>query len=287
VPLEGVEMPPEQERYALSQQMIVLKIRRLRERERGLPPAALEEQAGAIAAEQRSVRANFVFLMGGHVEDEEEEAEQSHEIQEGRLENSSRRDISRAVSHMTNAEQGLTARNTVAALQAATQAVEALQRAFGKNRYILRTLASRTTLDPSRRLTGARDDAERRVRTVATPTGDADAQRARELLVRVLDLLAQTPPREPVNVLPQLSEVAEAALAVAPGDRSWQETSAAVLRLRGRISSGADAARTDDAVREVVRRLTAHAGLGVPAITRPDGDLQPLERALISGARGR
>ncbi len=34
VPLEGVEMPPEQERYALSQQMIVVKIKRLRERER-------------------------------------------------------------------------------------------------------------------------------------------------------------------------------------------------------------------------------------------------------------
>ncbi len=35
VPLEGVEMPPEQERYALSQQMIVVKIKRLRQRERG------------------------------------------------------------------------------------------------------------------------------------------------------------------------------------------------------------------------------------------------------------
>ena len=177
VPLEGVEMPPEQERYALSQQMVVLKIRRLRERERGLAPAILAEQTGAIAAEQRSVRANFVFLMGGHVEDEEEEAEQSHEIQEGRLENSSRRDISRAVSHMTSAEQGLTARNTAAALQAATQAVEALQRAFGRNRYILRTLASRTTLDPSRRLTGARDDAERGVRTLAAPASDPEPRR--------------------------------------------------------------------------------------------------------------
>ena len=144
VPLEGVEMPPEQERYALSQQMIVVKIKRLRERERALPAPILEEQTSAIAAEQRSVRANFVFLMGGHVEDEEEEAEQSHEIQEGRLENSSRRDISRAVSHMTSAEQGLSARDTAAALHAATQAVEALQRAFGRNRYILRTLAART-----------------------------------------------------------------------------------------------------------------------------------------------
>ena len=290
VPLEGVEMPPEQERYALSQQMVLLKIRRLRERERRLPPAVLEEQAGAIAAEQRAVRANVVFLMGGHVEDEEEEAEQSHEIQEGRLENSSRRDIARAVSHMTGAEQGLTARNTAAALQAATQAVEALQRAFGRNRYILRTLASRTTLDPSRRLTGARDDAERGQRTLATPAGDAGARRARELLVRVLDLMAKAPPRRSAwstTVLPQLSEVAEAALAVEPDDPGWQETSAAVLRLRQHMASGTDGGPTDDAVRDVVRRLTAQARPGVPTIAAPDADLQRLEGALMPGGRRR
>jgi len=231
-----------------------------------------------------------VFLMGGHVEDEEEEAEQSHEIQEGRLENSSRRDISRAVSHMTSAEQGLTAHNTAAALQAATQAAEALQRAFGRNRYILRTLASRTTLDPSRRLTGARDDAERGVRTLATPAGDAGARRARELLIRVLDLMAQAPPRGSTQrngVLPQLSAIAESALAVKPDDRRWQETSAAVVRLREHISSGADVARTDDAVREVVRRLTAQAGLGIPTISAQDGDLRRLEGALMSGGRDR
>jgi hypothetical protein len=84
-----------------------------------------------------------------------------------------------------------------------------------------------------------------------------------------------------------LSEIAEAALAVKPDDRSWQETSAAVLRLRERISSGGDAARTDDAVREVVRRLTTQARLGIPTITAPDGDLQRLEGALMSGGRGR
>ena len=85
VALEGFEMPPDQERYALSQQMIVLKIQRLRARERTLGRAALEEATAAIAAEQRAVRANFIFLMGGHVEDEEEEAERSNEIAEGRL----------------------------------------------------------------------------------------------------------------------------------------------------------------------------------------------------------
>ena len=39
-------MPPEQERYALSQQMVVLKIQRLRARERSMNRAALEQEAG-------------------------------------------------------------------------------------------------------------------------------------------------------------------------------------------------------------------------------------------------
>ena len=287
VPLEGVEMPPEQERYTLSQQMIVVKIKRLRERERALSAATLEEQTGAIAAEQRSVRANFVFLMGGHVEDEEEEAEQSNEIQEGRLENSSRQDISRAVSYMTAAEQGLAARDTTGALRAATQAVEALQRAFGRNRYILRTLASRTKLDPSRRLTGVRDDAERGARTVAPPDGDAESRRARELLVRFLGLMAQAPPDGSARVLSQLSEIAEAALAIKPDDRHWQEIATAVIRLRDQLASGADAARTRDDVREVVKRLTEQGRRSVPTVAAPDADLERLEGALAPGGRGR
>ncbi|MCA1564015.1 MAG: hypothetical protein LC804_28485, partial [Acidobacteria bacterium] len=122
VALEGFEMPPDRERYALSQQMIVLKIQRLRERERRLAADAVREQAGAIATEQRGVRANFVFLMGGHVEDEEAEAEHSHEIQEGRLQNTARREISRAVGYMNHAEQALVAADTAVALKQASLA---------------------------------------------------------------------------------------------------------------------------------------------------------------------
>ena len=75
--------------------------------------------------------------MGGHVEDEEEEADQSHEIQEGRLENRARR-VSAAVRHMTVAERGLAAFSTSRRAPPAKAAVEALQRAFGHSRYILR-----------------------------------------------------------------------------------------------------------------------------------------------------
>jgi hypothetical protein len=285
VPLEGVEMPPEQERYALSQQMIVLKIRRLRDREQSLAPEALTEETAAIAAEQRSVRANFVFLMGGEVEDEEAEAEQSNEIQEGRLENSSRRDLSRAVAHMTAAEQGLTARDTAAALRAASLAVESLQRAFGRSRYLLRSLASRTKLDPARRLTGVRDDVARGERTLAPATTDPDAQRARELLVQFLRLMT-SPGSDAKQRLARLSELGEAVLAVKPADRNWQEASAAVIRLRDQLGASADVERREH-VGDVVRRLTTLGRRSTPTVTTPHGDLQRVEGAMTPGGRGR
>jgi hypothetical protein len=105
--------------------------------------------------------------------------------------------------------------------------------------------------------------------------------------VRFLGLMPQAPPGGSTRILGPLSEIAEAALAVKPGDRSWQETSSAVLRLRDQLASGADPARTRDSVREIVRRLTAHGRVGVPAVTAPDSDLQRLEGALMSGGRGR
>ena len=94
--------------------MIVLKIQRLRARERTLGRAALEEATASIAAEQRAVRANFIFLMGGHVEDEEEEAERSSEIAEGRLQSSARKEINAAIDYMSRAEQALDGRRTPA-----------------------------------------------------------------------------------------------------------------------------------------------------------------------------
>ena len=89
----------------------VLKLERLRAKEAGLTREALTEEAASIAAEQRTVRANFIFLLGGHVEDEFEEAEHSHEIQEGRLENTARQDINAAISQMTRVGEGLAALN--------------------------------------------------------------------------------------------------------------------------------------------------------------------------------
>jgi Domain of unknown function (DUF4175) len=248
VALPGFELPPDRERYALSQQMIVLELQRLRAREATLSRDALTQEVETIAAEQRAVRANFIFLMGGVVEDEEVEAEQSNEIQEGRLENSARREINTAIRFMGRVEQALAAVDAGAALPPAKSAVDALQRAFGHNRYFLRTLTVRSRLDPSRRLTGDLKEASDWRRSLEPATRDPKTREARLLLARLLDLLPDggLPPSAAAGVVGAL---AEQALAVDPGSPDWQRTSAALVRLRDALGSG----RTPDEVRRAVR----------------------------------
>jgi hypothetical protein len=105
------------------------------------------------------IRAEFVFMLGGEVEDEEVEAEQSSELQSGRLQNRGQRDLRTATVAMSQAEKFLTGASTREALAAERAAVAALQRAFARDRYILRALGSRTELDMKRRLTGTIADA--------------------------------------------------------------------------------------------------------------------------------
>jgi hypothetical protein len=241
VALEGFELPPDRERYALSQQMIVLKLERLRAREKSLERSALEEEVAGLAAEQRAVRANFIFLMGGHVEDEEEEAAHSDEIQEGRLENTARKEIVTAIQHMSRAEQGLAAVNTGAALPPARAAVEALQRAFGRNRYFLRTLPVRSRVDPSRRLTGEMSEASDWKRELLLPPPDPRAVAARRVLERLIALSpAIQSTTVDTSVRSALTALAEEALAVDPSAEDWQAISKSLVQLRDGADASAD-----------------------------------------------
>ena len=254
VALAGFELPPDRERYALSQQMIVLKLERLRAREKTLDRATLEQEVGNLSAEQRAVRANFVFLMGGQVEDEEVEAEHSHEIQEGRLENTARREIVDAIQHMGKVEIGLAAVNTAAALPPARAAVEALQRAFGRNRYILRTLPVRSRVDPSRRLTGETAAASDWRRELYPPAPEETVEAARRLLTRLLDL---APAVKSGSVEASvLTGLAEEALGVDPAAEDWQAVAKGLLRLRD--ERGAEDDR-QTLLNEVVARVAAVA----------------------------
>ena len=151
---DAFTLPQEETRYALSQQMLIIKTERLNQKQSTMAASEVSEASLNLAVEQRMVRAEFVFMLGGEIEDEEVEAAQSTELQEGRLENRGQRDLRAATIAMSQAEKLLTGANLPAALTAERAAVAALQRAFARGRYILRALASRTTLDASRRLTG-------------------------------------------------------------------------------------------------------------------------------------
>jgi hypothetical protein len=258
VALAGFELPPDRERYALSQQMIVLKIERLRAHESTLARSTLVEETANIAAEQRAVRANFVFLMGGHVEDEEAEAEHSHEIQEGRLQNTARQQINAALQHMSRAEQALAGVSTASALPPARAAVEALQRAFGSNRYILRTLPVRSRVDPSRRLSGELSSASDWRRELQTPGLDRRTRAARDLLVRLLDL-SQSIRSGPVK--PELlTALAEEAIAIDPTADEWQAISKRLLRLRD--VAGSDPAESSKVLNQALAAVVAEAQRG-------------------------
>jgi hypothetical protein len=277
VPLDGIEMPPEQERYALSQQMVLLKIQRLRAKEASLPRAAVQEEAAAIAAEQRAVRANFIFLMGGHVEDEFEEAEQSHEIQEGRLENNARRDISQAIHQMSLAEQGLVASDTGRALPPARAAVDALQRAFGRNRYILRTISPRSRIDPSRRLTGTLSAAAGWRREATRPDRDDAGRAVGDLLADLLALAADLDRQRPIDGT-RVGTLAEQALAVDPASAVWQEVSRNLIEVRAAVVArrpgGEVLQALDAALKPVIDSARAGARGPIGEATAPAGALR-------------
>jgi len=286
IPFEGIEMRPDQERYALSQQMIVVKIERLRGRQAAVSDQALQEGAAEIAAEQRSVRANFVFLMGGHVEDEEEEAEHSNEIQEGRLEHTARREISRAVSHMSATEQGLMLADTRGALQQARLAVTALQRAFGRNRYILRTLPVRSRIDPSRRLSGALDDVRGGERGVTLATEDPSVATARALLTDMLSLAAElrAAPGSP-RTATRLTAAAERALSSKSARNAWQQIARQLLHLGDAAAGGMSEDDVAKRLAPIVSVLVARVREGAAETPAPREPQDRLRSAWTGEAR--
>jgi hypothetical protein len=231
-------MPPDKERYALSQAMIVLKIERLRAREKGLAKPALEDAAATIAAEQRAVRANFVFLLGGEVEDEEAEAEASHEITEGRFANQARREIVAATLLMSRVERALSALSTGDALPPARDAVKALQRAFGHSRYLLRALPSRARIDPARRLSGDLSTARDWSRALAPPAGDPQAEATRLALADLVAVSALVgDPSRRDEASRRLTAIAERALS-AGAAAGLQDAARDAMAARSALAAG-------------------------------------------------
>jgi hypothetical protein len=150
----GFALPDDRERQALSQQMLIVKTERLERDRAKLAADAFVEQAKLLGIEQRMVRSEFVFMTGGEVADEVEEAAAAHELTEGRQENRGQSELLTAIREMSRAEARLNSADTTGALTFERAALKALQRAFDRRRYLLRTTPERARIDLARRLTG-------------------------------------------------------------------------------------------------------------------------------------
>jgi hypothetical protein len=165
----GFAVPQDRDRQAISQQMVIVKTERLQAARGTLAPDAFAEQARMLAVEQRMVRAEFVFMTGGEVADEIAEAEHAHEIVEGRFENEGQVELLTAIREMSRAEAALNDADTRRALVFERAALAALQRAFNRRRYVLRTLPERARIDLTRRLTGERAGVRPWIRSTSDP----------------------------------------------------------------------------------------------------------------------
>jgi hypothetical protein len=249
----GFALPSEEKKYAISQQMVIYKTEQLLAGSR--EPGAGNRTAGSddwlnesrgIAMEQRMVRAEVVFLGGGEVEDEVEEAAHSDELTEGRLQNTGRAEMLRAINAMSRAEAQLNDGRVKEALVFEREALVHLERALDRRRYFLRTLPDRSRIDATRRLTGERRDARSwdRDRQGAPAAKSIEAQR------RVMRDLAAG-----VNVD---SALAARLAAIDPASVELQNAAVAL------------ASATTDSAREVAARaamvvLTDHALKSLPA----------------------
>jgi hypothetical protein len=283
---DAFTLPEEETRYALSQQMLIIKTERLHQRRAAMAAEELADAALNLAVEQRMIRAEFVFMLGGEVQDEEVEAEQSTELQEGRLRNRGQRDLRAATIAMSQAEKLLTGTNTAEALVAERAAVTALQRAFARDRYILRAFASRANLDPARRLTGDLKDASGWTRTRAPAPENRRAAQLQDVMAGLGAFL-----RDGASLGPARAAVlARQALAVDPESVALRRAATELQRLASTwATTTADARRrtVDAAAADVAAeaaRVLADPPIqaAAPALAGPFADA--LRAAPVPGA---
>jgi len=257
---DAFTLPEQETRYALSQQMLIVKTDRLAKQRAAMAADAFSEASINLAVEQRMIRAEFVFMLGGEIEDEEVEAEQSVELQSGRLANRGQRDLRAATIAMSQAEKLLTAMNPADALVAERDAVAALQRAFARDRYILRASPTRVDLDPRRRLSGDLSTAASWMRAIPETPENRRTARLQDLL-KGLSELAATPDRARALVL------AEMAMRIDAGSPSLREASTALQ---------------DGRVEAAVAAVAAEAARAMERPPIPVTDVAPgLRRALM------
>lgn len=291
----GFSVEEDPDRYALSQQMVVVLTERLMARRESMSADEFAAEASTLAAAQRRVRAEFVFMLGGELGDESDhdhdpndpthvhdEMERLHEeaharadldVLEGRMGSQGRGELVRAIQAMSHAATLLSDVRMDEALRAEQTALVFLQRAFSRSRYILRAFTERERIDLERRLTGSLATASAHRRDARHEALDAAVVSLRSVLSEVAS------PRADAAAL------ARAVLAVDAGDARLQEVAA----LFADAAAASSAGRRDDAdarMADGVGMLSAYVREQMRAVpvAAPAG-LQRLEGALVDALR--
>jgi hypothetical protein len=282
---EGFTIDDERDKYALSQQMVILKTERLIAKASSLAPEALEDEALGIAAEQRSVRAEIVFMMGGEFEDEAVEAAHEGELSDGRLDNSGRADLGVATRAMSRASTQLIALDLKAALATERAALVAMQRALSRRRFILRTLTQREPIDDGRRLQGTLADLGRGVRVVDEASVSARVAAARAAMAAVTQVMERA--TWSFEHASALSDAAAQLLAADARSTSMVDA-AARLSAAGEAIAAGDQAGARRLLNETAGRLTAIVSgeLATAPQSPPGPDVARLHGALADALKG-
>lgn len=285
----GFSMDPDEDRYAVSQQMVIQKTERLIAAQRTLVADTVKERAAQIAVEQRRVRAEFVFMTGGEFEagvvegeeggqqlDESAEAEGEQDLAAGRMVNRGRQALLTAIRAMSRASLALTENRLADALRAEKSALTNLQEAFARQRFLMRALSQREALDPARRHTGAFDSLARA--TVVVPAPERDA--TREALRGILAALLRPGARDTELAM----RVLQVRSARAGATREQQRIAQWLTRAASNAASNAGTASVlrDSAAAALTAWIVEGAGSEAPAVAAP---LAAQRRVLRSGGK--
>ncbi len=267
--------------------MVIIKTERLIAQRESLSADDFSRATLTLAAEQRSVRAEFVFMMGGELADDDNdaaghlhvdeaaEAEAEDDILAGRLANQGRLELTRAIRAMSGAITQLNGRDLTAALVEERRALVYIERALARSRFILRALTERERLDLSRRLTGTLSVVRADLRTVPEPRVTPRTATLRAALA------ALTPLAGDGNVSPEMqrnaADIATRVVQLAPGDSALQGIAGDVLRAVRPRTTAAERRRL---VEDAIVRLLVLARAGLPAET---GATEPAEWHVLRG----
>ena len=263
----GFSVDPDENRYALSQQMVILKTERLIATRAAKPTANVTDDAAQLAIEQRRVRAEFVFMMGGEFAqgsagddvtgelDETAEAEAEGDLAAGRMANRGRVSLLAAVRNMSRAAGALTTADLTTALAREKVALKQLQDAFARQRFLMRALSQREQLDLTRRQTGKLDSIARAVQPI--PEGERDAHRlALRAVLRDVFAAGATVPSD----ASELTALAERVLQIDPSAKTAQ-------RVAAQLSAASAALGDAGKVRAVTAQLDS-AAIGLTGMMR-------------------